>query len=229
MALLREKGTEQTRKTWRNHGCQAEMFGVKVGDLKEILKKTKKDHSLALDLFLTNNADAQYLAGLMADPKQFSKGELQTWAETGTWYMVSEYAVAWNVAESQFCVDLCEKWINGTDAKLQTVGWSSLCSYLLYEKRDEIDPWLIEGWLLKVEQNIAIAENRVRYAMNGFLIALGSLSLNYCLQCQEMAQRIGKVEVNLGNTSCKVPNAVDYLEKIKTMNQLGKRKKTVKC
>jgi hypothetical protein len=88
---------------------------------------------------------------------------------------------------------------------------------------------IIEEWLSKVEQNIIRAENRVRYSMNGFLIALGSLSAEYCMHCQEIAKRIGKVEVYMGNTACNVPEAFDYLEKIKMMNRLGKRKKTVKC
>ena len=33
MKQLESMGTEQTRKTYRNHGCPDPFFGVKVGDL----------------------------------------------------------------------------------------------------------------------------------------------------------------------------------------------------
>jgi hypothetical protein len=43
------------------------------------------------------------------------------------------------------------------------------------------------------------------------------------------AKNIGKVEVFMGKTACKVPEVVPYLEKIKSMNRIGKKKRTVKC
>ena len=41
MSALKQKGSEQTRKTYRRHGAPEEMFGVKVGDLKTIAKHIK--------------------------------------------------------------------------------------------------------------------------------------------------------------------------------------------
>ena len=55
-----------------NHGAKEPFFGVKVGDLKKILKKTKKNHELSLELYKTGNSDAMYLAGLMADEKKIT-------------------------------------------------------------------------------------------------------------------------------------------------------------
>lgn len=41
------------------------MFGVKVGDMKTIVKKVKVNYELSLlELFDTGNSDAMYLAGL---------------------------------------------------------------------------------------------------------------------------------------------------------------------
>ena len=50
MHQLESFGTEGTRKIYKNHGAQDPIFGVKVGDLKKILKKTKVNHELALEL-----------------------------------------------------------------------------------------------------------------------------------------------------------------------------------
>lgn len=44
----------------------------------------------------------------------------------------------------------------------------------------------------------------------------------------ELAKTIGKVNVSMGKTSCKVPLAEDYIEKMITMNKIGiKRKKYI--
>ena len=49
MSYLESKGNEQTCKTFARHGAPENMFGVKVGDIKPILKKIKINHDLAED------------------------------------------------------------------------------------------------------------------------------------------------------------------------------------
>ena len=73
LAQLQEYGDEQTKKTFMTHGAKEPLFGVKVQDLKKILKKIKKNHELSLELYASGNSDAMYLAGLMADEKQITK------------------------------------------------------------------------------------------------------------------------------------------------------------
>ena len=88
MTSLEEFGNEQTKKTLMNHGAQEPLFGVKVQDLKKLLKKTKKNHDLSLELYATGNSDAMYLAGLMADEKQITREQLQNcWTRWGQKYM----------------------------------------------------------------------------------------------------------------------------------------------
>ncbi|MEM7386572.1 MAG: DNA alkylation repair protein [Verrucomicrobiota bacterium] len=83
-AILKELeslGNEKTRNMlMKNHGVPEPCFGVKVGDLKPIQKRIKKDYQLALDLFETGNYDARYLAGLIADDERMTKKDLQRWA-----------------------------------------------------------------------------------------------------------------------------------------------------
>jgi hypothetical protein len=47
----------------------------------------------------------------------------------------------------------------------------------------------------------------VRYAMNGFLIALGTYVRGLSDLAAQVAAKIGEVSVDMGNTACKVPNA----------------------
>ena len=101
-------------------------YGVKVGDLKILVKKIKTDHNLALELYQTGNSDAMYLAGLIADENLVTRKVLQDWAKKAYWYMLSEYTVPWLAAESLeikpdtslvflFIVFLCQHFIHFTD------------------------------------------------------------------------------------------------------------------
>jgi 3-methyladenine DNA glycosylase AlkD len=91
---LEKFGDDRTKNTLMIHGAREPLFGVKVADLKKILKQTKKNHELSLGLYATGNSDAMYLAGLMADEKQLTKEQLTDWVEKAYWSYLSEYTVA---------------------------------------------------------------------------------------------------------------------------------------
>ena len=77
MAELRVKGNESIKKILLKYGIKEPTFGVKIEYLKPIQKKIKKDYQLAKDLFATGNADAMYLAGLIADDAKMTRADLQ--------------------------------------------------------------------------------------------------------------------------------------------------------
>ena len=63
---LKSLGSENYKKLlMTNHGVKEPCFGVKIGDMKGVQKRVKKDYQLALDLYDTGNYDAMYLAGLI--------------------------------------------------------------------------------------------------------------------------------------------------------------------
>lgn len=72
MKDLEKMGTPSVKKIFINHGAQEPLFGVKIADLKKIQKKLK-NNVLSLELYKTGNADAMYLAGLIADEKEIQK------------------------------------------------------------------------------------------------------------------------------------------------------------
>src|SRR6187551_2513344 len=102
MAQLKKLGSEQTKKTFLRHGAREPLFGVKVGDLKTIQKKIKRNHALALELYETGNADAMYLAGLIADPEQMTKADLRKWVRGANSKMLAGYTVPWVASESRY-------------------------------------------------------------------------------------------------------------------------------
>ena len=111
MLELESYGSDSIKAIFKKHGAKEPLFGVKVEDMKKILKKTKKNHALSLKLFQSNNADAMYLAGLMADETKISKEDLQDWVKRAYYSALSEFAVPWVASETAFGFELGKEWI----------------------------------------------------------------------------------------------------------------------
>lgn len=229
MIELESMGTEQTRKIFKNHGAKEPLFGVKVGDLKKIVRKVKKDHELSLALFKTGNSDAMYLAGLIADEDQITKKQLQEWAQKANWYLISEYTVPWITAESRFGHELAMEWIESDKENMASAGWATLASLVSIKNDDELDIQELDNLLDRVQNNIHAAPNRVRYAMNGFVIALGSYVKALTNKSINTGKEIGRVKVEMGGTACKVPFSPEYIEKVKKKERIGIKRKAARC
>ena len=227
---LKSYGDPRTKNTLTKHGAKEPFYGVKVADLKKILKKTKKNHELALQLYDTGNSDAMYLAGLMADEKQITKKQLNEWVDKAYWYYLSEFTVPWIAAETEHGFDLGLKWIKSKKEGTAAAGWATLANYASVQPDEILDVKAYEKLLEQVEKTIHdLPPNRVRYAMNGFVIAVGSYIKALTKKSQAVAEKIGKVTVEMGGTACKVPLAKDYIQKIIDKDRVGKKRKQARC
>ena len=65
--------------------------------------------------------------------------------------------------------------------------------------------------------------------MNNFVIALGTYVQGLTDLAVQAAEKIGKVTVDMGDTACKVPDAVERIQKAREQGAIGKKRKTVKC
>ena len=229
MKELEKKGSESIRKIFQNHGAQGPMFGVKIGELKLIQKKVKKDHELAMGLYKTGNYDAMYLAGLIADESKMTKKDIEQWAENSNSHGISEYTVSWVAAESKYGWELGMKWIDSSKEKVASAGWNTLSGVIAMKPDNELDIRLVKKLLQRIIKEIHLAPNRVRYTMNGFVIGVGGYIKELTKEAIDTAKKIGDVYVDMGGTSCKVPAAGDYIKKMEAKGYIGKKKKTVKC
>ena len=229
MAELKSLGNPRQVETYRRHGADGDMYGVKIADLKTILKKIKGDQELAMQLWDTGNADAMYLAALLADGSQMTKKQLDGWAKTAWWSMLSNYSVPWVTAENPGGTAIAMKWIKSKKESIASAGWHSYASVVSIRPDDELDLDEIRGLLKHVEASIEKAPNSVRYCMNGFVIAVGSCVRPLNKAAKATAKRIGTVDVDMGDTACKVPVAIDMIAKVESKGRVGKKRKTAKC
>ena len=229
MSKLEALGTEQSRKTYRNHGAQEPLFGVTLRDMKPLAKKIKKDHALAMELYATGNYDAQTLAGILAKPDKMTAADFERWMETANCRATADYVVAVTLAETDFAEELADRWINSEDENAQSAGWNCYCRLLRSRPDEQFDRGKLNKMLQRVVRGIHGQSNWVKYAMNNFVISVGISYLPLHKEAMKAALKIGAVSVDHGNTSCKTPLAADSLRKAEEKQRLGFKKRNARC
>ncbi len=226
---LKPLGLESIKKVLLKHGVNEPLFGVKVEELKKFQKRIKKDYQLALDLYETGIYDAMYLAGLIADDLKMTKKDLQRWVDRATSNASCGFTVPWVAAESLHGWELALEWIGSKKEKVASAGWNTLSSLVGIKEDYELDLAELKRLLQCVQKTLTKQPDRVRHAMNGFMIAVGAYVKPLTDLAIATAEKVGKVEVDVGDTSCKIPYAPDYIEKVRKRGAIGKKRKTAKC
>jgi 3-methyladenine DNA glycosylase AlkD len=226
---LKPLGSESTKKVLLKHGIPEPLLGVKVEELKKIQKRIKKDYQLALDLYDTGIYDAMYLAGLIADDHKMTKKDLQRWVDKATSHALCGSTVSWVAAESQHGWELAQEWINSKKETVAATGWATLSSLVAIKDDAELDLPALKRLLARVQKTLPKEPNRVRHAMNGFVIAIGTYVEPLSDFALQTAEKIGKVSVDVGDTACKIPYAPEYIEKARKKGTIGKKRKSAKC
>jgi 3-methyladenine DNA glycosylase AlkD len=229
LAEIKPLGRESYKKILLNHGIREPVYGVKIEELKKIQKRVKKDHRLALDLYDTGIYDAMYLAGLIADETKMTRKDLQRWLDTATSPALCDYTVAWVTAESVHGRELASEWIDSKTEAARAAGWNTLSGMVALRADAELDLKELKRLLRRVARTIHDSPDRVRYAMNGFVIAVGTYVAPLSDDAVAVAKKIGEVQVDMGDTACQVPNAGAYIAKVRQRGTIGKKRKTVRC
>lgn len=210
------------------HGAGEACYGVKVGDLKKIQKRVKKDHSLALALYDTGVHDARYLACLIVDDARMTEADLDRWVGQAT-EVLAGTVVSWVAAESPHGAAVARRWIDSDVPAVAGAGWVTWACLVALKPDDELDMSELRKLLRRVESTLRAAPNRVRYQMNTFVISVGCYVAALKEDALKTAAAIGTVDVDMGETACQVPEAAAYIRKVEAMGRIGKKRKTVKC
>jgi len=226
MKELKASGTAQNRKVYRRHGVVGEMFGVSYAALGKLRKKIKMDQPLAEQLWTTGNQDARALSTMIADPGKIGARTLDAWARDLDFRGMAA-ALSNVAAEAPSAKTHAEKWIASRHEMIGCAGWHTLAS--IARQDNGLPDAYFAKHLKTIESKIHSSRNWVKYAMNNALISIGVRNPGLEKKAVAAAKRIGKVEVNHGETGCKTPEAAAYIKKTVAHYKKKKAKKTRKA
>jgi 3-methyladenine DNA glycosylase AlkD len=211
MKALEAAGSAQIRAIYSRHGAGENQFGVKFADLGKIRKQIGTDLKLAAELWATGNSDARMLACMVADAKMLSADTLQAWVESIGYSGLALVFAQQLAGKSPHRKELMLRWIEAPGEYVAQAGWDLLAQMAMNDKATPDEFFM--PYVERIEREIHTERNRVRYAMNSALIAIGTRSEVLRGPAVAAARRIGTVVVDHGETGCKTPAAEDYIQK----------------
>jgi hypothetical protein len=211
LATLKKLGKPQTAAIYRRYGTGEHAFGVLTSEIAKLQKKIKVDHALAMELWKTGNAEARVLALLVADPEKLTRSDAEGLVQDGPVRFVGCY-LSGLLARSAIAEETMRAWMKSPDEVHREMGYGIL-GVRLRDDPDSVADADAERVLATIEKEIHRSPNWARYAMNGALISIGVFKPALRMKAIEAAKRIGKVKVDHGETYCKTPDAVSYIEK----------------
>lgn len=211
LAMLKKLGKPQTAAIYERYGTGENVFGVLTSELTKLQKKIKVDHALALELWKTGNAEARALALQVADPAKLTRADADGLLKDGPVRFVGYY-LSGLLARSPIAEPTMRAWMSSPDEYRREMGYGILSARLKHDP-DSVSDAEAGKLLATIEQEIHRSPNWARYAMNGALIAIGIFKPALRQKAIAAAKRIGKVEVDHGETYCKTPDAVPYIQK----------------
>lgn len=226
---LEALGKERTKKIYVSNGAHEPLFGVATGQMKPIAKKIKINQPLAEQLYATGNYDAMYFAGIIADPKAMTEADFERWIDAAYFYMLSDYVVAVTLAETDIAQEVADKWIASGEELRMSGGWSCYCWLLGNRQDNEFSESKIAGMLETVKNTIHEAPERAKYAMNQFMYTVAVSYTPLHDKAVETAEAVGPVEVMQSNGKSKFLSASENIQKAVDKNQLGFKRKYVRC
>ena len=221
MRRLKEMGTTQNRQVYARHGVGGKMFGVSYADLGKLEKEIKVDHELALKLWASGNHDARVLATKVADPARLTSRLLDGWARELDSYVLAD-AFSALVARTGMALKKYLQWRRRKSEFVGQVAWNLLVS--LTRRDEDLNNKFFLEQLATIEREVHGRANRVRYSMNSALIAIGMRNATLEKRAIAAARRIGPIEVDHGETGCKTPDPIPYIQRARARAKKATKK-----
>ncbi len=167
-------------------------LGVSVPTLRHLGKKIGRDHTLALALWDSGIADAQILAGLLADPAQFSSREMDHWAKTMQSWDTCDQACNNAFATSPLAWRKVAAWAARRDEFVRRAAFALLASLAVHDKAARDETFI--STLPLIEAAATDERNFVKKAVNWALRNIGKRNPALNARAIACAQRLRAID-----------------------------------
>ena len=166
---LEALGNEEMYAQNAKSGARDKQFGVKLGDIREVAKRIKTNHDLALELWGSDIVEARLLATLIIKPMLLSQEELGQMVKSATFIPVADWLNAYVVKKYPQKEALRQQWMKSTDPMTARAGWN-LTALRIAKSPDGLD---VKALLDRIESDMSNADSEVQWTMNNTLAEIG--------------------------------------------------------
>ena len=207
---LKALGDEKVRKLNAKSGAGENQFGVSLGDIRKLAKKIKTNHELALALWDSGNADAQFLSTLLIQPKKLSAKEMDRMVRSINFVRVADWLISYVVRQHPEKEALRQRWMTDDDRWAARAGWD-LTSERVGKSPEGLD---VQALLDRLESEMGTARPEPQWTMNNTLATIGIHFPKHRKRALAIGEKLGIYRdwpVSKGCVSPFAPIWIDYM------------------
>ncbi len=201
---------ERTRTHNKKKGVGENQYGVKLGDIRRVAKKIKTNHVLALELWKTENFDAQMLAMLIIRPKELTSDELDAMVRSVKYERVADWINSYVVNLHPDNETLRLKWMIDENPMAARAGWN-LTSQRVIKNPEMVD---IPALLDRIENEMSTAAPEAQWTMNFSLVEIGINHPEHRLRAIEIGEKLGVYSDYPEKKGCTSPFAPIWIKEM---------------
>lgn len=211
---LKKLSDPRAKENWIRFGIHTtdEYWGCPITKMKDLAKVLKKSHEVSLQLWDAKVHDAKLLACFIEESKKVTQLQIDSQLKD---IISPDLASRWAehmVAPTPLALDFIEKNKKHKLPYPRVVAFNVL-KELLKAKKNIPSDTLLSDCLSQISHNLQEEDNWVKEAMNYSLMYFGKASDTWRINALQVAQSIGKVEVDYGDTSCITMDASAFLQR----------------
>jgi 3-methyladenine DNA glycosylase AlkD len=190
LAELKTLGSEKNKEGMKRFGINTDRaFGVSVPAIRQVGKKYKKNHALALELWESGYHEARILAAIIDDPVQVTPDQMDEWIlGFNSWDLCDTTCSLFD--KTPHAVMKIKEWTKRETEFEKRAGFA-LMATLAWHSKTEPDQTFID-FLPIIEREAWDERNYVEKAINWALREIGKRNANLAKHAVSSAERIAK-------------------------------------
>jgi 3-methyladenine DNA glycosylase AlkD len=152
--------------------------------LREIARRHRRDHSLALGLWATGIHEARVLAALVDDPAKVTRAQMEQWARECDNWGVTDACCCVLFDRTEFAIEKARQWSRRRAEFMKRCGFVLMAGLAVHRK--ELPDEVFVGFLPIIRREATDGRNFVKKAVNWALRQIGKR--NPCLRRAAIAE-----------------------------------------
>lgn len=194
LAWLEKRGTKKNRDGMARFAIVApKAFGVSMATMKPLVKKTARNHDLALALWETGWHEARMLAAMLDEPERVTPAQMDAWAKSFNNWADCDTACFTLFDRTPHAFKKISQWAKRREEFVKRGAFALLASVALHDRKTEDAKFL--ACLPLVEAASGDDRNFVKKGVNWALRAIGERNSALNKPAVALAERLAKSEV----------------------------------
>jgi 3-methyladenine DNA glycosylase AlkD len=173
LAELRAQADPRDAAGQRRYGIapRGEHLGIRAPVLREIARRHRRDHALALELWDSGVHEGHILAALVDDPRQVTAGQMEKWARECDNWAATDACCTVLFDRTPLAIGKAHAWSARRAEFVKRCGFVLMAGLAIHRKELPDDVFL--GFLPVIRREAADERNFVKKAVNWALRQIG--------------------------------------------------------